>query len=171
MKSLLMTCVACALLVGLVAGRATAADDKQPDQKRAKKDEKAKPVNTTCPLTGEKIDPVVTTQYKGKTVAFCCEDCIKDFKKDPDKYMKKIEAEQAKARKEGEKKDEKKDEKKGEQPSAAGKPVNKFCAIEQENEVDPTVTTTYKGKTVGFCCEDCIKKFQANPDAYMAKLK
>lgn len=45
-----------------------------------------KPVNTKCPVTGEDIDPKVTTVYDGKTFAFCCEDCVKAFKKNPEKY-------------------------------------------------------------------------------------
>jgi YHS domain-containing protein len=28
--------------------------------------------------------------YQGKTIGFCCEDCIGDFKKDPEKYMKTL---------------------------------------------------------------------------------
>jgi YHS domain-containing protein len=51
------------------------------------------------------------------------------------------------------------------------KPVNKKCPVEPEHEVDPTVTVTYKGKVVGFCCEDCVKTFKANPEKYMKKLK
>src|SRR5256885_5411828 len=153
-----------ALLICLLTATCTvlAADAKKGD------DKKPKPVNTTCPLTDEKIDPAVTTQYKGKTVAFCCADCIKDFNKDPEKYMKKIEAD-------NKKKDA--DKKKGEQPAAdkgaaQGATVNKFCAVEKENAVDATVaTTTYKGKTIGFCCEDCIKKFDVDPAAYVANLK
>lgn len=129
-----------------------------------KQEKKPKPVNTLCPLTDEKVDPdVQTVQYKGKTVGFCCADCVKDFNKDPAKYMKKVEAEEAKNKK----------EKKGEQP-AVEKPaaVNRFCPIETEHAVDPTVATaTYKGKKVGFCCEDCIKKFEQDPDAYAAKMK
>src|SRR5882724_8395909 len=51
-------------------------------------------------------------------------------------------------------------------------PINKFCAVETENPVDPTVpTVTYKGKVIGFCCEDCVPKFKKNPEAYMKDLK
>src|SRR6476661_8722710 len=64
----------------------------------AKKDEaKNKPINAKCPVQGEDIDPDVTTTYKGKTVAFCCKDCIKEFNKDPEKYMKQIAADNKKA--------------------------------------------------------------------------
>ena len=50
----------------------------------------AAPINKMCPITGEAIDPALTTVYQGKTVAFCCPDCVKTFNKDPDKYMAKM---------------------------------------------------------------------------------
>ena len=49
-----------------------------------------KPVNTKCPVTGEDIDSKVTIVYDGKTIAFCCEDCVKVFKKNPDKYLENV---------------------------------------------------------------------------------
>ena len=50
----------------------------------------AKPVNTKCPIMGEPIDASVTIVHDGKTIAFCCKDCIPEFKKDPAKYMAKL---------------------------------------------------------------------------------
>src|SRR5215218_5358002 len=57
------------------------------------------------------------------------------------------------------------------QASASLTISNKFCAIETENKVDPAVTTTYQGKTIGFCCKDCIPTFEKDPAKYMASLK
>ena len=71
-------------------------------------------------------------------------------------------------------KPEKKDAKKPETPAATqpAKPINKFCAVERDNPVDPTVpTVTYKGKVIGFCCEDCAPKFKKDPEYYMKDLK
>jgi YHS domain-containing protein len=48
------------------------------------------PVNKKCPLTQEDVDKKVTVDYKGKTIGFCCEDCIAKFNKDPEKYMKDL---------------------------------------------------------------------------------
>ncbi|HEX8913053.1 MAG TPA: hypothetical protein VF796_11885 [Humisphaera sp.] len=53
----------------------------------------------------------------------------------------------------------------------AAKPVNKFCPIEPDNEIDPKITTVYQGKVVGFCCNDCIREFHKDPEGYMKKLK
>ena len=51
--------------------------------------------NKICPVTGDKIDEKTkaTYEYKGKIYNFCCAMCIDEFKKDPQKYIKKIEQE------------------------------------------------------------------------------
>ena len=52
-----------------------------------------------CLVTGDKIGemgkpPAII--YKGQEIKFCCKDCVKDFQKDPDKFLRKLaEAEQA----------------------------------------------------------------------------
>jgi YHS domain-containing protein len=46
-------------------------------------------VNTVCPVSGDKVGDIgkpVYAQYQGKTIAFCCKDCLKKFNKNPDKY-------------------------------------------------------------------------------------
>jgi len=57
------------------------------------------------------------------------------------------------------------------QASAKAPPINKYCAVEKDHAVDPTVTYLYQGKTIGFCCEDCIPTFQKDPEKYMKDLK
>jgi YHS domain-containing protein len=50
----------------------------------------AKPINTICPVEGGKVNPKYTYVYQGKTIGFCCGDCLPEFKKDPEKYMKNL---------------------------------------------------------------------------------
>jgi YHS domain-containing protein len=61
----------------------------------AKKGEKLKPYTpTTCLVTDEKLGSMgkpYVHEYKGQEVKFCCKGCLKDFNKDPDKFMKKLE--------------------------------------------------------------------------------
>lgn len=60
------------------------------------------------------------------------------------------------------------------QPATAPstQPINKFCAVSQDDEIDPDCKTVqYQGKTIAFCCEDCIAKFEANPEKYMKTIK
>jgi YHS domain-containing protein len=49
-----------------------------------------KAFNTICPVSTEDIDPEVTYTYKGKTYALCCNNCLKKFKKDPEKYISRL---------------------------------------------------------------------------------
>ena len=54
---------------------------------------KAYPLQT-CVVSGEKLGSMgkaYTFQHEGKEVQLCCKSCLKDFKKEPAKYMKKIE--------------------------------------------------------------------------------
>ncbi len=48
--------------------------------------------NKICPVSGEKIDEKTkaTYEYEGKIYNFCCTACIEEFKKEPEKYIKKI---------------------------------------------------------------------------------
>jgi YHS domain-containing protein len=54
----------------------------------------------------------------------------------------------------------------------ATQPINKFCAVEQENKIDPKGGTyVYKDKVIGFCCPDCIDEFKKDPEKYMKTIK
>jgi YHS domain-containing protein len=81
-----------ALALALIGGAAAWAADDHKDH--GKKDEKApttKPVNKHCAvMTEHPVDERVTIQHEGKTIGFCCEDCIPEFKKDPAKYTKNM---------------------------------------------------------------------------------
>ena len=52
----------------------------------------AKP-QTVCPVLGGNINKQVYVDYQGKRIYFCCLGCDAEFKKDPEKYMKKMESE------------------------------------------------------------------------------
>ena len=94
MKTRLATLLLTAALAGttLLAG---AAD---------KKESKPKPYPlTTCLVSDEKIgaDPNMKPYsfvHEGQEIKLCCKSCLKDFKKNPAKYMAKIEAAQKKSK-------------------------------------------------------------------------
>ena len=49
----------------------------------------------TCVVSGEELPAVekrVAYSYDGTEVQFCCPDCVKDFEKEPEKYLAKIRA-------------------------------------------------------------------------------
>ena len=45
---------------------------------------------TKCPVLAGDINKQVYADYKGKRIYFCCAGCDAEFKKDPEKYMKKL---------------------------------------------------------------------------------
>lgn len=54
--------------------------------------------NAFCPITGEKVDKHTSYVYEGKRYYFCCPMCIEEFKKDPEKYIEKMEEGKAEER-------------------------------------------------------------------------
>jgi YHS domain-containing protein len=59
------------------------------------KGEKPKPYPLkTCLVSDEKLgemgDPYVFV-HKGQEIKFCCKGCLKDFNKDPEKFLKKLQ--------------------------------------------------------------------------------
>ena len=48
---------------------------------------------TMCPVMEGKIDKKYYADYDGKRVYFCCSGCVGVFKKNPEKYIKDLEAE------------------------------------------------------------------------------
>lgn len=57
-----------------------------------------------------------------------------------------------------------------EQKVEKGKPVNSICPVSGE-EIDQDITYTYSGKTYALCCNKCLKKFKADPEKYINKMK
>jgi len=56
----------------------------------------------TCVVTDEKLGEMGDAYvfvYEGREIKLCCKGCLKDFKKEPAKYIKKIEEAEAKAKK------------------------------------------------------------------------
>ena len=83
-RSRILTNVVAAFLFGatlvVIPGRGVLAEDHGKEQK-------------LCPVLGGEIDKSVYADYQGKRVHFCCAGCIDAFKKSPQKYVQKMEAE------------------------------------------------------------------------------
>lgn len=54
---------------------------------------------------------------------------------------------------------------------ALAKPVNAKCAVNPSKDAKANVTVTHKGKEIGFCCNNCKAKFEADPDKYAANIE
>jgi len=95
LKPLIISAVLAVLAAMPLAGRAADKDSK--DSKGAK----AYPL-TTCVVSGEKLGEMgkpYTFTHEGREVQLCCKNCLKDFNKEPAKYIKKIEEAGAKEKK------------------------------------------------------------------------
>lgn len=69
----------------------------------ADKDAKTKPYPLDkCVVSDEKLGEMgkpYVFKYEGREVQLCCKNCLKDFKKEPAKYLKKLDEAEAKAKK------------------------------------------------------------------------
>ena len=92
------------LLVATLFGALTtasslpAAQPSSPNPAVAVKNAQAKPYPLpTCLVTDEKFEGSDMKPYEmvheGQTIKFCCKSCVKDFNKDPKKYVTKLAAE------------------------------------------------------------------------------
>ena len=43
--------------------------------------------NAICPVSHDSANPKHTLEHEGQTYAFCCKKCMKEFKKNPSKYI------------------------------------------------------------------------------------
>lgn len=82
------------LLLALTCATATLAADKPAAAAKAQ----PRPyVLKMCLVSDEKLDKGDPTFiYQGREIKVCCEGCVKDFQKDPEKYLKLIDAEEKK---------------------------------------------------------------------------
>jgi YHS domain-containing protein len=70
------------------------------DKSEMKEATSSKISNKLCPVMGEDVDATVeTVNYKDKEIGFCCKKCVAKFKKDPEKYMKKLKEENSQSNK------------------------------------------------------------------------
>jgi hypothetical protein len=88
------------LALSIIGGAVALAADKKPADKA---NEKITPYTLkVCVVSGDKLGemgkPFVFTNDM-REVKLCCKDCLKTFKKEPAKYVKKIEEAEAKAKK------------------------------------------------------------------------
>ena len=87
MKNQLITVILALVLAVSVAGAGWAAAPPMMERPLAGKSQIA------CPVQGGPINKELYTDYKGQRVYFCCPACINIFKKDPEKFLKKMERE------------------------------------------------------------------------------
>lgn len=112
----------------------------------------------TCPVSGEKLgkdatvvvladmkDPVLN----GTQVKFCCPKCVDSFRKDPEKYVGKMNDAIAK--------------------QAGAYPLGKCILMGDEDLGADAKTFVWQNRVYKFCCGKCIGKFKADPEKFARK--
>lgn len=113
---------------------------------------KAKPApaalkpQATCPVLGGKISKQVYADYQGQRIYFCCANCQKPFKANPEKYFEKFAAE-----------------------GVLLESVQTKCPV-MGTKLNKDMYTDYKGRRVYFCCAACVVTFKKEPAKYLSKL-
>lgn len=79
------------LVLGLGLAAAQTADQTSPDDTTKITITKTKapkaPSQPLCPVMKKPVDRNVFTDLEGKRIYFCCQPCVEEFKKNPDKYL------------------------------------------------------------------------------------
>jgi len=102
---------------------------------------------TVCPVMGGKIDSTAFTDIQGQRVYHCCPMCSAKLKADPDKYF--------------------------EQSANDGilfENVQTTCPVSGDSLENKSTYVDYKGRRIYFCCEDCIARFDKNPEKYLKSM-
>lgn len=111
MKKILLVLLTLAILVSLNNQPVRAQDKSSWPTVKNEVSESTDAGNKICPVSGDKInkETKATYEYEGKIYNFCCPMCIEEFKKDPQKYINKVEEELKGNPEEGAKAEEKTD--------------------------------------------------------------
>lgn len=107
-------------------------------------------MNTVCPVMHEPVNPNIHIQYQGRTVGFCCRDCISTFQSSPEHYAQGLPQFQTNV--------------------ASAAPPNTTCPVMVGRAVNPDIHVDYQGRRIFFCCNHCPQTFMANPEQYLSNL-
>ena len=96
----LVLAVAAVVCIALGCGKGDEGAPKKHEHEAAPAAEALKIEQKTCPIMeGNKIDPKLFVDHNGRRIYFCCKMCVGTFKKDPEKYIRKVDEEIAKSKK------------------------------------------------------------------------
>ena len=107
-----------------------------------------------CMISGDKLGgdmgKPVDLLYKNRLVRFCCPDCVRDFNKNPDKFITKLNDAVIAKQTPG-------------YPMAA-------CMVSGDKlggDMGKPVDLVVGNRLVRFCCPDCVKDFNKNPAKFL----
>ena len=155
-RNVLTTLVLCAAVILVTLSCA------QDTQKAKRVEVTAEEIGTKayCPVTGDsftvhKQTPVV--QYKGERYYMCCPGCDTEFQKDPERYIKQMEATEH--------------HKTMVEPDMIGAEVVCPVSGDRFHVSETTPVFEYEGKKYYLCCPGCELEFKKDPEKYIELLE
>lgn len=122
----------------------------------------------SCPVSGEKLESKnIKAEFFGRTVYFCCDDCLATAKKNPELYVKKTEAEQKEAIKKNAAMGKEHAGHEGAATAFIGKGDGETTCPVTGEPIDKSVKTEIMGKTVYACCPGCLASIKKSPELYL----
>ncbi|MGI9012852.1 MAG: hypothetical protein ACR2GY_01220 [Phycisphaerales bacterium] len=114
------------------------------------------PLDTCVVMEQDRLDEMskpVDLIYQNRLVRFCCNMCVQEFNDDPKQYLDKIDAAIIKQQSEH-------------------YPLDTCVVMENSKlgSMGEPIEKVYGTRLVKFCCASCIKKFEDNPTAFIARL-
>ena len=110
---------------------------------------------TTCPVTGQALGSMgkpVVYNHEGREIRFCCSGCVGQFKKEPQKFVNKINQAMIK-------------------DQSPHYPLETCLVTKQKlTAMGKPVDYMYKNRLVRFCCSNCVSQFKKDPEPYMSQL-
>jgi YHS domain-containing protein len=103
-------------------------------------------VQTLCPVMGTKINKDLYVDHNGQRVYVCCKPCIDAIKKNPEKYIKKLEKDGIKLER---------------------TPITQEKCPVSGKSIDKDVYSDHKGERIYFHDNACKAAFEKNPEKYM----
>jgi YHS domain-containing protein len=104
-------------------------------------------LQTSCPVMGGKINKELYVDHDGKRVYVCCKSCINALKKDPEKYIEKLELE-----------------------GVSVAMLQTTCPV-MGGKINTDLYVDYDGKRIFVCCKGCVSKVAKDAEKYARKLE
>jgi len=117
---------------------------------QAEKPQQEVKTQTTCPVMGGTIDKNLYVDHEGKRIYLCCQGCADAVKKEPEKYIKKLEDE--------------------------GITLDKTPKLQTKcpmmnRPIDKKLYVDHQGKRIYLCCKGCVATVKKDPGKYIKQLE
>lgn len=136
------------------------------------------------------MGPAISVTVKGQTIYVCCQGCVAKVQRDPDGYLRKVEAER------GQQSQGTSSQSNSSSLSFSGSGGRSDSVVANASPASslPTqsryggqticpvtgaplgsmgtpIPVTVKGQTIYVCCQGCVAKVQRDPDTYLRKVQ